>query len=301
MGILGMVVALAAMQDADLSDLGKDEYWPVASLVETEEAPEPLRQETQEPQRPLDRDLLQRRKGEEIPAIGLTFRGQAWYVDPSGWLYITRGSRAGTATRMVEGRDNHLESGVATVLEGRFTFWGPHSVSVRAGSYDTTGTGTAAQDFIYHGRTFAAGRRVRTDLDMTIVDVEYLYTHRAASWLTLTGHLGVEYWRFSGNVHTVDSGPFTEGDRGFSSGFWLAGIDGVVDLHESVAARFLVVGGAEGKGRMFIEAEAGVQFRLGGGTSLHAGYRWHLIHFRQSTNESDLLYSGPTLGLQIDF
>lgn len=291
--------------DERLARLRRDPYWPLpqfgsASRLEPE-IEEPDQQEDPQPQRPLDRDSLRQPSDDPAGEPAVEVRARAWFMTPYGWLYITRGSRPGTATRMVDGSDNHVDPSVTSIVDLKMRIWGPHSIGLRAGSCDTKGTGTVSENFIYHGRTFAAGRQVETDLDFRVFDFEYLYAMSLAPGLTLTGHLGAQYWEFSGKVTTVDAGPRVAGDREFTSGFWLAGVDGLWDVHENFSLRFLAVGGIETEGRHFYELEAGALLRLGNRIAFEVGYRLYQIHFQQSTNEADLRYYGPTLGVELRF
>src|SRR5258708_29964696 len=91
---------------------------------------------------------------------------QAWYSVPYGWLYITRGSRPGTATPADFGSDVSLDPDVAPLLEARMRVSGPHGVGVRFAQIDAEGTGSADESFTYHGNAFDAGPVVKTALGL---------------------------------------------------------------------------------------------------------------------------------------
>ena len=80
------------------------------------------------------------------------------------------------------------------------------------------------------------GRTVRAELDFATVELDYQYSFLQTESLRLTGHLGAEYWSFSGRLSTADALPPIDTQRGFDSAFWLLGLysdwspDPLVDL-----------------------------------------------------------------------
>src|SRR5436305_2006326 len=58
---------------------------------------------------------------EELPWI--TVEADAWYAGAPGWIFITRGSRPGTATRAREGNEFRLVPRVLPVGNASFNFW----------------------------------------------------------------------------------------------------------------------------------------------------------------------------------
>jgi hypothetical protein len=233
------------------------------------------------------------------PAATLGLRG--WFAVPSGWLFITSGSEPGSATRMTVDDEFDPEPTVAPVLDAVIGVWGPHSVGVRATYLGLTGTGSDSSSFIFHGVTFDAGRRVKTDLSFLFLDVDYQLSLVRTEEVRLTGHLGAQIWNFSAELRTEDSLPPIDTKRAFGSAFWLLGVDGSYRLSELLELRLFFAGGFERSHQFFDELEALLVVHPMPAVGVTLGYRTQEIAFRQSTNRSDLRFSGPTLGAEISF
>ena len=242
--------------------------------------------------------------GQEEQADGLpTLNAEvdAWYATASGWIFITRGSQPGSATRAREGRDFDLDPEFLPTGEAWLRFWGPHALGFRIVPAEESGTRTTSQDFIYHGETYPAGREVHADVGFLLVDVDYRYRWELSTDLTLTPHLGAEYWGFSSHLRTVDALPSIDEKRSFSSGYWLAGADVEATLVGPLRARATLLGGITGSDRYFLQAAAGASLALRSGLSLTADFRVHDVRFHTSTNEANLLFWGPSVGLEARF
>jgi hypothetical protein len=237
--------------------------------------------------------------GDGAPPVTVGLRG--WYAIPSGWLFITSGSEPGSATRMTVDDEFDPEPTVAPELDARVRVWGPHAVGVRVTYLALTGTGSDATPFIFHGVTFEPGRRVKTDLSFLLVDVDYQLTFAPSEDLRVTGHVGAEIWDFSAELRTVDSLPEIDTKRAFGSGFWLLGADAAYRLSEAFEGRIFLAGGFERTHQYVAEAEALGVFHPLSRLGLTLGYRFQEIAFRQSTNRSNLRFSGPILGAEASF
>jgi hypothetical protein len=235
----------------------------------------------------------------DLPRLALEV--DAWDAGASGWIFITRGSRPGTATRAREGNSFGLDSRILPVGKVWFGLGDAGALGFRAVSAGETGTKSAEQDFVYHGNLYAAGRKIRADVGFLLLDLDYQLAWKLAPDLTLTSHLGAEYWGFSSRLRTIDGPPVIDEQRSFSSGYWLGGIDLEAQLSGSFSLRFSILGGCDGGDRYFVEAEAGAGVRLIRSLALKAAYRVHDVRFHTSTNEANLLFHGPSLGLELTF
>jgi len=233
--------------------------------------------------------------------IDLRVSTQAWYAVPKGWLNITLGSQPFTATHADIGSDISLDPDVAPVLEGRMRFSGSQGCGIRVAQIDAEGSGTADEPFTYHGDVFDAGRRVRSELDFLLLEGDYQFTLNPGDDLEVSAHAGAQFWSFSGRLKTVDAGPLVTTQRAFASAFWLAGIDLLWKARSGLELRASGVGGYERASQYFWKAEGDALLEITGSVSLTAGYRIHVIRFFQSTNQSNLRFFGPTLGLEIAF
>jgi len=232
---------------------------------------------------------------------GLRFDAMGWYVRPGGSVTITQGSRPGSATKADIDSDIALGAEFAPVLEARWEFLPRHAVGVRFALLDLSGTETVDEDFIYHGSLFAAGRTVRAEMDMLLVEVDYQYTFHRTETLSMTVHLGAEIWGFSGRLSTADAQPPIDTQRSFDSGFWLAGLEVGWEPIPKLELRGSAVGGVEGSHQNFFNVEARALYRPLPWLALSAGYRYQALRFHQSTNESDLFFHGPEVGVELRF
>jgi hypothetical protein len=238
-------------------------------------------------------------RDENLPTLSAEVDG--WYAAAAGWIFITRGSQPGSATRAREGRDFDLEPEVLPAGEAWLRFWGPHALGFRIVPAEESGTRTASQDFIYHGETFPAGREIHADVGFLLADVDYRYRAELSADLTLTPHVGMEYWGFSSHLRTADGLPAVDEKRSFSSGYWLAGADLEARLVGPLVGRASLLGGITGSDRYFVEAHAGFAVILSSWLSFTADFRIHDLRFHTSTNEADLFFYGPSVGAQARF
>jgi hypothetical protein len=220
---------------------------------------------------------------------------------PKGWLNITLGSQPFTASHSDIGSDIFLDPDVVPVLEGRVRISGTHGFGIRVAQIDAEGLGTTDEAFTYHGDVFDAGRRVRSELDLLLLEGDYQYTLNPGDDLEVTAHAGAQFWSFSGRVETVDAGPSLTTQRAFASAFWMAGIDLAWKVGGGVELRALGVGGFERASQYFWKVEGDALLRIAESVSLTAGGRIQVIRFFQSTNQSNLKFFGPTLGIEIAF
>jgi hypothetical protein len=234
-------------------------------------------------------------------STGIRLEAAAWLVIPGGWITITQGSRAGSGTPLRVDDDLDLSNSVAPVLAGRWEFLENHAIGARASIVNLSGSGTVEESFIFHGSTFDAGREVHADQDFTLVEFGYEFTFLRREPFRATAHLGGEYWSYSGRIRTTDSLAPIDTKRSFDSGFWMAGLEVAWSPHPGVDIRGRAVGGVERSRQNFFDLEADALFRPVGGLSLFLGYRYHALRFLQSTNESDLRFQGPLLGVELSF
>lgn len=225
----------------------------------------------------------------------------AWYAVSSGWIFITRGSQPGTATRAREGRDFDLDPAFLPAGDARLRLYDAGFLGFRIVQAEESGGRTAAENFIFHGQSYPAGRRIDADIGFLLMDLDFQFTMRASQELTITPHLGAEYWGFSSRLRTADALPPIDEKRSFSSGYWLGGIDVEERLSGILRLTLSLLGGADGADRFFIEAGAGARVQLLPPLSLTLGYRVHEVRFHTSTNEANVLFHGPSLGLELIF
>jgi hypothetical protein len=235
----------------------------------------------------------------ELPRIAL--EGDAEVLRSSGWLFITRGSEPGSATRIHERREFGLDSEVVPAVQATARLFDAHALGVRLSSIDQKGTRASPDDFVYHGTLYPAGREVSADVGFLLAAVDYQYLWRPCEGLGITPHLGFEYWGFSSRLRTVDPGPPIDEKRSFSSGYWLSGVDLSARLQAGVELRLSLLGGVNGSDRNFLELRGGFRVRLVPAVALSADYLLEEIRFHTSTNRADLLYYGPSVGLEISF
>lgn len=236
---------------------------------------------------------------EEAPSFSAEV--EAWHAAPSGWLDITRASAAGSSTRVEIGDEIDVDAGLLPVLSASARISGRHAIGLRYLPVSLSGEETLSKDFIYHGTSYAAGRRVESRINLTLQDLDWQARWDAGGGLTLTSHLGIEVWRYSGRLRTEDALPTISERRSFMSLYGLAGVDADLAVHESVDLRFSFIGGVHEASKHFVETRAGVAWSPRPGLSLAAGARLHDLRFEQGTNEADLRLAGPYVGVEISF
>lgn len=260
----------------------------------------PIDPQQEEP--PSAPTLPRRRSSPEDRSLPLlTLDAEGWDVHASGWIFITRGSEPGSATKARLDREFDLETHPTVALGLIFRPYESQGLGLRAMVFDQTGTWRSDQDFIFHGTLYPAGREIRARIDVRMADLDYQLSFRPSPELRVTGHLGVEYWQFFSRIRTVDGGPLIDQQRGFDSGLWFAGIDVSWDFSDFLAVRGSAIGGVEGSGRSLLDLQIAMEVKVLKDVSLTLGYRLHELRFHQSTNQADLLYSGPILGLELRF
>lgn len=236
---------------------------------------------------------------EPLPAFALGARAE--YAVPSGWLFITRGSEPGSATALHVDDQIDPEPEYVTSLEGYVRIWENHAVGGRFTPMSLSGTTRDEQPFIFHGTMFDAGRPVKTELDLNLLEVDYRYTLNPGDPVQITTHLGAEIWTFSARLRTIDGLPGPDTTRAFSSAFWMAGLDAAYGLNRFFEVRAFIAGGSERANQYFYEAEADIVARPISQIAFLLGYRIQTLDFRQSTNRSNLHFYSPTAGLEISF
>ncbi len=225
----------------------------------------------------------------------------AWYARASGWIFITRGSRPGTATRAREGHEFGVDPQILPAVGARLRFWDAHSIGFRAVSTVETGSQTPSGDFVYHGERYPAGTPAHSEVGFLLVDVDYQYRWQLSEDLLLTPHLGAQYWEFSSKLRTEGGAAVLDESRKFSSGYWLAGADVEVGVYGPWVLKGAFLGGMNGLDRFFIEAEGAIQLRLTSWATLSAAYRVQQVRFHTSTNEANLIFHGPSVGFTLRF
>ncbi|MBI3854869.1 MAG: hypothetical protein HY293_04180 [Planctomycetes bacterium] len=65
--------------------------------------------------------------------------------------------------------------------------------------------------------------------------------------------------------------------------------------------RALGAGAVERAHQNFFKVDAEALLRLSDSVGVSLGYRLHALRFRQSANQSNLKFHGPSLGLEISF
>ena len=236
---------------------------------------------------------------EPLPRFEAEF--DAWSEGASGWIFITRGSRPGTATRAREGHEFGVDSAILPVVGARLRFWDAHTIGIRAVSTVETGSHISTGDFVYHGETYPGGTSVHSEVGFLLVDLDYQVRCPLSEGLILTPHLGAQYWGFSSKLRTEGGGNALDESRKFSSGYWLGGADVEVGVYGPWMLKGTFVGGMNGLDRFFMEAEGALQLRLTSWGKLSAAYRVQQVRFHTSTNEANLLFQGPSLGFELSF
>lgn len=215
----------------------------------------------------------------------------------SGTLRITRGGEPGTGSEIDVDDTLGLDDGDVFEVGVAWAPFARHRVFVAYERFAFEATEVLPESVIYRDVMFDAGDRVRSSLELDIVKAGYEGLLAGTPSSSLRAGIAGWVWRYQGSLENLD-GPEDQ-SRSFTHVLPVAHVAadaafGV--LH--VAAR--AAGGWIGTDRYAIDLSGGVGVRLFDRLSLDLGWRWTRFVFDETTNEGDLVFSGPYVGLTVD-
>lgn len=214
-------------------------------------------------------------------------------------MTITAGGRPGSGSRIDLSSD--LDAGAADSVAGGLALSaGPHELAFRYHPASFHGEAVLRRDLVFHGATYPAGERVKSDVALDLAIPEYAY--RLPSPRGAGFHVGLRgyVWTFAAELRGTGRSGRLDESRRFTH-FLPAGTVGSAVALGRWRLGAEVAGGALASDRHAVDAEALVAFRPVDAVELSAGYRWLRFRFRETTNVGRLTAAGPQLSLTVHF
>ena len=216
----------------------------------------------------------------------------------SGTMLITRGGEPGSGSEIDVDDTLGLDDGDVFEVGIAWAPFARHRVFVAYERFAFDAEEVLPESVIFRDVMFDAGDRVASSLELDIVKAGYEALLAGTPSSSLRAGIAGWIWRYQGSLENLD-GPEDQ-SRSFTHVLPVAHVAadaafGV--LH--VAAR--AAGGWIGTDRYVIDLSGGIGVRLWDRLSLDLGWRWTRFVFDETTNEGDLVFSGPYVGLTVDF
>lgn len=228
-------------------------------------------------------------------------RFDAWatYGRPSvcGTMLITRGGRPGSGSEIDVDDTLGLDDGDVFEVGVAWSPWARHRVSLAYERFAFDAAQVLPESVVFRDVMFDAGDRVASSVELDVVKAGYEALLTASPTAEVRGGLAAWVWRYQGSLENLD-GPEDQ-SRSFTHVLPVA--------HLAADATFgalhltgRVGGGWIGEHRYAIDLAGGVGVRLWDRLTLDVGWRWTRFVFDETTNEGDLVFSGPYVGLGLD-
>ncbi len=224
----------------------------------------------------------------------------AWQAAPDGHLFVTAGSKPGTATTME--LEDHLGLEEATQLDWHADVdFGDHRITFEHLPLSFAGDSVVDDAFIFHGATYPVGDRVVTafDLDTFILRWDARCWSSDATRSSAHVGLGAWWWRYAMQVEGSPSG--NDEVRQFSHLY--PGVHGDLTWDAGSGLLLALDGAFAGTGtsRTLYDLSGSLIWEIGDHVGVAAGYRFMRWDFNESTNDGDFDLRGPWLGLTFRF
>jgi hypothetical protein len=233
-------------------------------------------------------------------AVRLTVEGAYWRASPSGTTTVTEGGRAGSGGEIDLSDDLDLGSG--DLGEGEIALsYARHRFSLAYQPLDFGGSTTIGRDLVFHGATFPAGGRVRSDVGLRFVIPRYDYGLLDGPAGAFRAGLEAYVWTFDARLRESSPGPVLDEERRFTHVLPAVTLQGTVPL--GLGGLALGADGAFGvigAGRYAVDLRPRVEKTLWDRCRVAVGYRWLRFAFRETTNRGDLTAQGPFVSVAID-
>ncbi len=237
----------------------------------------------------------------EIPATApcrwvFTPRASAWWTVPAGdHVKITLGGQPGSGTRVDTDTDMDLGAGLAWQA-GLDATYDRHRIRAAYESLSVDGKNTLARDVVFHGVTFEAGEEVKSTLDLTFWKASWDYRLMGTNETGLRAGVGAWVWTFDASMEGSRD-PKTS--RDFTHAYPVATVDAFARFDRWTVGGSVAFGFLQSD-RYLVDAEAHAGVRLTDRLEVDVGYRFLKFLFHESTNEGDLLFDGPYVGISYD-
>ena len=227
-------------------------------------------------------------------------QGALWQVKPSGDVFITAGSKPGTATNADVSSSLGLDT--ERTWTGRVALdLDTQRFSLEALPLHLHGTTNADKNFTFHGAGYGGGDSITTDLnlDTWIAKWEVGTSTSAKTADAIRGGIGLYWWHFDSQV--VDGTNGSDESRKFSHLYPSVNGSATLDAGHGLRIEFATAFAATGRKRQIRDLSAALGYQLSDAVDLSLGYRYLRFDFDESTNDGDFDLRGPFTALQIRF
>lgn len=215
-----------------------------------------------------------------------------------GNVEITQGGVPGSASRIDVDDDLGLERAVPLEL-GVELEYGAWRVQANRLPLGWQGSEVLRRDVLFHGRTFAAGDRIESELDLETwwgrVDAALIRDER----FELRAGAGVWWWQFDLELRDLDTGVVDA--RAFSRLLPAATLAAQLELADGWVLRGDGAYAAIDAGRRLVDASVLLDWRVAERLHAAAGWRRLRLWLDEDTNDGLLDLSGPLLTLTLRF
>jgi hypothetical protein len=223
---------------------------------------------------------------------------RAWWAEPHGNLFITRGGHPGSASRIDVEDDLSLDS--EWILEpGVDVVLGRHRLGVAYVPLDFTGRTTLDAPIVFHGTTFPAGTPTRSEVKLPLWIVRYDYALVRESFGELRVGPQLDVWKLDSRVEDTSPGGASE-RRSFGSALPGLSLTGTATLGP-FDLRATAAGAYRPSDRYILDFDGGLAVHPARGLALELGYRWLGADINETTNDGDLRFRGPFVALSFRF
>lgn len=236
------------------------------------------------------------------PCGGAFPRFAAWgsYGRPrvAGTMLITRGGEPGSGTEIDVDDTLGLDEGDVFEVGVAWAPWARHRLFVAYERFAFDVEGVLPASVIFRDVMFDAGDRVASSLELDIAKAGYEALLAATPTTQVRAGIAAWVWRYQGSLENLD-GPEDQ-SRSFTHVLPVAHLAGDATFG-ALHLTGRVAGGFIGADRYTIDLSGGVGVRLGRRLTLDVGWRWTQFVFDETTNEGNLVFSGPYVGLGFEF
>ncbi len=233
------------------------------------------------------------------PDYSFTLLGRYWRPWLFGNIYITKGGKPGTASRINVREELGIEEDDVPEAGLRVDA-GDNRFSFRYTPIEFEGRETVSNPFIYHAATFPTGQEVKSSLSFDFFQAFYDYRLIHAESGELRFGVGAYYWIFDSRLTSHGPGGRLTEHRGFSSILPEAHLSGELTF-DIVHVGGSVAGGYLSNGLSILDTEGYVGVRLWKELDLDIGYRYLHFDLKATTNKDDVSLHGPFFQLALKF
>jgi len=238
-----------------------------------------------------------------LPAHALEFgaRGYYWWPDFSADLRVDNNSIVGTD---VSAKDDLGISDESYPSVEAFVKIGDHMISLMYTKASYSGAQNISRPITFNGQTYAVSDFVQSDLDFTMVDLEYQYDVLDLENILAGFSLGVigkvKYIEGEARLRDITAGIDEQED--FKAPVPMVGLGAHVGILADILEARAKVAGIGYSGNMFYEALADVSWTPFPFLDIHGGYKLMKLEVDDISDVyADFEFNGPYIALTVSY